>query len=584
VLKLVQPTRKLGLPANKGKGRAHVLTNKLNDYSTPFMGLVRSTTEKAQIQDPFDGFYTTHDGDFSVIAPPLPFEQLVAVGRGNSALNQCIDAYVVNIESYGYQLEYIGPDGKEKNVASQSQKQIAISFLDHPNGERTLREVREETRKDLEYIGNRFFEISRDLSGRIAWFDSLPGTTMRRTRKDKDATSYRMAMRGPDGKLTEKEWKKNFCRFVQISNTGKRVFFKEFGDPRPVDPTTGLVNSKLAIEDQATEVYHHALYAVGSTYGQPRWLGALPSMLGLRESELVNLNFFRENAIPAMAVLISGGALTDESFEKVTTLFNKGRGKEAMNKVLILEAAADDSVGNADQAPPVPRIDMKPMNDARQSDGLFQEYGTEARKKIQSAMRLPAIYTGQSEDYTKATAQAGQRIAETQVFFPERSFFDEFINHRVLPTLGVSLWRFKTMGPSVYDPDSLGTLLDRFGRHGAMTPNILIKIANQVLDVQIPNITDKWGDIPFNYTLAMVAAGSQIEGFEDVFSLINDAATPAAFGNDTPPASGAGAAPSGAKNSPNAGAKKQLANQLASISNDIINKVNDALGTQIEAD
>src|SRR3546814_7074809 len=54
-------------------------------------------------------------------------------------------------------------------------------------------------------------------------------------------------------------------------------------------------------------------------------------------------------------LLISGGALTEESFDKVSQLFNQARGRDAMNKVLILEAAADDSVGNADQAPPVPK-------------------------------------------------------------------------------------------------------------------------------------------------------------------------------------------------------------------------------------
>lgn len=576
------PTRKLNIKQKSGKATARVLRDKRNDHSSPYMGLVRSDTKKAQLSDPFTGFYTGST-DLSIIEPRNAFHKLVDIGKRNSALSQCIDAYVVNIESYGYQLEYTGQAGKEDKPAAQAEKNNAIMFLDNINGEKSLREIRENSRRDMEYTGNRFYEMGRDVAGRITFMDHVPAITMRKTRKDKEPTTYNMPIRSPDGKIVQRQWSKHFCRYVQISATGAKIYFKEFGDPRPIDPKTGKVNASLAIEDQATEIYHGMLYSPGEAYGVPRWIGALPAMLGLRESELVNLNFFRENAIPAMAVLISGGALTEESFDKVNSLFTQARGKDAMNKVLILEAAADDAVGNADQAPPVPKIDMKPMISERQSDGLFKDYETEAKRKVRSSMRLPAIFTGDSEEYTKATAQSGQRIAESQVFFPERSMFDDFMNRWVLPTLGITMWRFKTMGPTVYDPESLGTLIDRFGRHGAITPNILIKIANQVLDVQIPPAKGKWGDIPFTYTMGMVQNGAQIEDFEEIFAVINDASNPD-LNPDTGDTSGTGEnVDSGATNPANDNAKttaairRMLKRELHAVSNEIINKINDGL-------
>jgi capsid portal protein len=97
-----------------------------------------------------------------------------------------------------------------------------------------------------------------------------------------------------------------FRRYAQISpGTLERVYFKEFGDPRIIDPKTGEVAPDLPFEEQATEIYMDAQYIPGHLYGVPKWIGILPAILGSREAEEVNLNFFRENAIPAMAVLVS---------------------------------------------------------------------------------------------------------------------------------------------------------------------------------------------------------------------------------------------------------------------------------------
>lgn len=846
------------MPVRQGQARATVIRSKTNDASQPYMTLINKGDTPKQLADPFVGWYGQQPGStFTPIQPFYPFEMLVRAGRQNSTLNQCIEAYVVNIESYGYQLQYVGPPGKEKSADAKAQKGIAMRFLECPNGDISLKQVREETRKDLEYLGNRFFEIGESESNVPLWMNALPATTMRITQMDPAPTDYEVEVPTPDGYETV-TFSKRFRRFMQISSTGRRVYFKEFGDPRPIDPTNGQVNPALAIEDQATSVYWERLYMTGAEYGVPRWIGTLPVILGTRESELVNLNFFRENAIPAMAILISGGALTEESIDKVSNLLNGARGTAAMNRILVLEAAADNTVATTDQAPPAPKIEMKPMISERQSDGLFKEYEDSGKKKIRSSMRLPAVYTGDcysedtqfltqtgwklyrdikkgekvgtfnketgaveyqrpikyheydydgemvavkskcidalvtprhllvwrqyraagrnkknvwstdraevvenfrgamqnaielptaaifngtrksvriagrkydlrwlaefvgyfasegsfgtstgirlhqnegsiadkmraclngrvrwsenktrgnqvtftvsdrglkdwlaenvgtysynkripaifkdatvdavnaliqalydgdgsddtlsaegaftysttsrqladdlqalcvtrgltcsqrvhhyndgvrkdsyrlyvsprdtriirtdqhmtrvtykgkivcftvpnhtlitrrngkvllannTDEYTKASAQTGQRIAEGQVFMPERGRFDDFVNRRILAKLGVNLWKYKTMGPTTYDPDTLGTLLNQFAQNGAMTPNVLIKIANQVLDVQIHPITDAWGDIPFDYTLNAINGGLIVEGFEDIFASISD--------------------------------------------------------------
>lgn len=563
------------------RARVRNLTTKRNDGAAPFMDLVTKAGVPLKSVDVFDGRLNVEgDVELGIIEPEYEYKLILEAAKRNSALNQCIEAYKINMESYGYQLEYVGPPGKENKPAMQAQKNAAMAFLDNAGTDKSLRIMRENSRLDKEYLGDRYFEVGRDVLDRPSWLEHIPTMNLRRTKKDKVATEFEVRVRLPDGTIATQTKTKKFCRYVQASNNGAKVYFKELDDPRSIDPKTGKVNNSLAIEDQATEIWADTLYSPGSNYGVPRWIGALPDMLGLRESELVNLNFFRENAIPAMALLISGGALTEESFDKVNNIINAAKGKDAMNRIVILEAASDDSVGSTENAPPAPKIELKMLAGDRQNDGNWGDYQTAAKRKIRSAMRLPALYTGDTEEYTKATSQSGIRVAESQVFAPERTLFDEFVNNRLFPRLGITNWTFKSVGPAVYDPDTLSTMIDRFGRHGAMTPNILIKIANKVLDVQIPNVQDKWGDVPFTYTMGMVNSGMQLENFEDVFATINDAASLAAQANADATAeandNNTGSTPAN-DNPANAGAaaaKRMIRRELISMTDEIIERIN----------
>ena len=133
-----------------------------------------------------------------------------------------------------------------------------------------------------------------------------------------------------------------------------------------------------------------------------------------------------------------------------------------------------------------------------------------------------------STDYTKATAEAGQRMAEGQIFYPERTSFDDFINYKIFPTKGVTLWRCKSMGPTSYDPTDLATFIDKFSKNGALTPNVLIKLANQTLDVQIPQMKEPWADIPFTIITTAIQYGYEIVGLENYIKLIQEPVPPVA--------------------------------------------------------
>ena len=467
--------------------------------------------------------YSVIEGDIisnteiRIVEPIYSFKDLLKVGMASTILRQCVDSYKTNIESYGMELEYVGPEGQEKSRAAENEKaRIARILVSLTNDDRPLSRHREDSRVDLELLGGRCFEILRDAAGRVVGFDHVPTVTVRLTTKEKEYTEY-SAYDPVTGATVQ--MRRRFRRYVQIGDNGQKTWFKEYGDPRPINPKTGKVDTSLSIEEEATEIYYDALYFPGTPYGVVRWAGAIPSMLGSREAEMVNLNFFRDNAIPAMAVLVSGGALTEESFEKIENYIQGVRGAASMNRIVVMEAVNDymgNPAGAFDGSLPAPKVDIKPMLSERQHEGLFQNYIGDGERKARSAFRLPPIYIGSASEYNRASAFASMLTADQQIFVPERKAWDDMFHRIVLSTHGVKFWRVRSAGPGLQDPAEVAKIVTTLGKEGALTPNVAIKIANRYLDADIQPVMEEWGDLPFSIILEYVRNGDTIKGL-DIF-------------------------------------------------------------------
>lgn len=456
-----------------------------------------------------------HNDYIRILEPVYSYKDLIKIAMASTILRQCVDSYVTNIESYGQELEYIGPEGQENSRAAQNEKaRIQRIIAGLTNDERPIQKHREDSRIDKEILGARCFEILRDAAGRVVCFDHVPTVSIRVTSRERDYTTYTEYDAKAGVTVTKK---RRFRRYVQINEAGQKTFFKEYGDPRPINPKTGTVDYSLSIEEEATEIFYDALYFPGTPYGIPRWAGAIPSLLGSREAEMVNLNFFRDNAIPAMAVLVSGGALTEESFDKIDNYITGVRGAASMNRIVVMEAVSDGAEAAAiDGSLPAPKIDIKPMLSERQHEGLFKDYIGDSERKTRSTFRLPPIYIGSASEYNRASAFASMLTADQQIFVPERVSWDDMFDRVVLASHGVSNWRARSRGPGLQDPAEVSKVVTTLGKEGALTPNIAIKIANRYLDADIQPIMEEWGDIPFSVTAAYVANGDTIEGL-DIF-------------------------------------------------------------------
>jgi PBSX family phage portal protein len=468
---------------------------------------LKEYTEQQQLSDPFKNDYgdiSAGVGGVHILQPTYSFYSLMRMPLENSTLRQCIDAMVTNVDGHGHRLMYIGPEGAENSKPAQAEATALKSLLDYPNDEYGFQELRERVRRDYETLGFAYIEVGRDRRNRIVMLSHVPAHTMRKTTRDHDTVDVEVTL-PREGKRTAKI-KKRFRRYVQQIGT-RKVYFKEFGDPRRVDPQTGNIDDRMPLKSSATEILEISQYTPGSAYGLPRWFHQMPAILGSRQAELTNLDYFKENAVPAGIVFVSGGLLTDESVQALENHFRNARGRQAQNRIAVIEAGVDASLAADNGAMPVPRIEFKTLHGERQGDALFQDYEKNAATKVRTAFRLPPLYLGESTDYTYATAKTSFEVAEGQVFGPERHRFDTIMNSMILSTYNPAYWAFRTQGPRLAARDDMTKALAVFERVGALTPNVTIGLANEFFDLEIKPVNEPWGDYPFSLVSTMVQTG-----------------------------------------------------------------------------
>lgn len=475
-----------------------------------------------QVPDPFNNVIL-HDGAqiTSIIEPPFNPHALLRMPTENHMLRQCIDSMVTNTEGHGWRLEYIGPPDQQESDPAKLEKAKLEAFLSAPNPEHSVTETRERFRRDLETVGDGYYEMGRNADGTAAFVHHVPAHTVRLTQRDATETEF-VTWRLVEGAWTEVKAKRRFRRYVQVVGS-KRVYFKEFGDPRVIDPSTGQEKPELGADKGATEIIHGQLYTPGTPYGSPRWINQLPAIMGSRQAELTNLDYFRDNAVPAMIITVAGGEITQASLDEIEQHLSSVRGRSSFNRVAVIEAVGHEEAASNDGTVSPPTLEVKPLRSEQANDGRFLEYDKECAKKVRAAFRLPPIFVGQSEDYSHATAKSAYAVAESQVFGPERTRSDELWNAKVLATFQPVYWALRANPPRITDPQDVLSAVDSFDRAGALTPNVVIGLANEYFDLRIPTILHEWGNWPFSL-VGKIADKGTLVGLEAIIDPVREEA------------------------------------------------------------
>ena len=253
----------------------------------------------------------------------------------------------------------------------------------------------------------------------------------------------------------------------------------------------------------------------------PRWIGNLLAVLGSRQAEEVNFEYFENNTVPPLALLVAG-ELGDKTVERIQDfVHDEMRGRKGFSKMLVVEARPfeRESQGPGEKNTSTSTsLKFEHLSDAQQKDALFDNYDRTNREKVRSSFRLPPIFVGLTTDYTRATAQESREVAEEQVFGPERADHDFVINRLLFPAMGVRYWKYKSLPPTVDNAQSMASVLDVFCRCG-LTVREARDEMSRLLNHPLTQIDDdkagtegtpEWLDVPLSVYLGQLQHGGSV--------------------------------------------------------------------------
>ncbi|PEW64330.1 phage portal protein [Bacillus cereus] len=452
-----------------------------------------TATTKQIYKDPFDGMYQA-DG---IIQPPFNLKELKEIAEYSSILQQCIDAYTTNVACFGlapqYAIDYRAakPEIQKKADVEWERLRFFLKYLSFDEIPETLVKWALE---DREKTGNGYLEVLRDGKGEPCSIDYMDCEDVRVTTFTEPVEVKYAVM--VDNKPVVAEVPKMFRRFVQIRGT-KKVFFKEYGDPRFMNSTNGEFTDTHNGADEANEVIH---FKIGpGAYGKPRYLGHILSLYGARKAEELNFYYFKQGRHVPAAIVVENGQLTKQSFTQVQEYMKDIQGVGNAHKFLLLEAEGLDqkNLQGEEDVTPV-KVQIKSLAEMLQQDALFLEYDIKTRDKLRSAFRLPPLYTGESQDYNKATAETAKQVTEEQVFMPQRNVVAGKLTTAFCQSLELHYVSIGLKGPRASDPTEKARAIAPIIAGGGVVPNDLRDLAGEILGKELePLLYEGADDKPF---------------------------------------------------------------------------------------
>ena len=461
--------------------------------------------------------------DGTVVEPPYDPWSLVCTVEESDTLPALIDAVATNVSGYGVELVPLFPKRDPETgepvappAGAEAERETLELFLATCDPEHGFAGVIDLADRDRETVGWSTIEILRNKEGVVSALQHVRSYATR-LGKLSPQILVDVPVRAPSGEIvTVPRWRR-FRTIVQIVDDRRR-FFKQFGDPRHVNCNTGAVRppdgqpwvGTDGSSEEATEVLYQRIYAPHTDYGVPRWIGASPHVRAAREAGELIVRWFRNAPIGAKLLTVSGGALVPGSLKKLTKdIADMGVGSKNAFGLVAVEAEGQTSGDSMDDSRPVPpRLELADLayvipEHLYQGDGNLIDGG---RERVARMFRLPPLYLGASQDYSRAAVSTARAFAEEQVFVPLREkVWHRWFRAELLPALGINHWTIELRGASTTDDTEVAAAVDNFEK--AISPNAMIRAWNKLTGQDEQPITEPWGDRPVAVTLALLEQG-----------------------------------------------------------------------------
>ncbi|MHC5058260.1 MAG: phage portal protein, partial [Planctomycetota bacterium] len=186
----------------------------------------------------------------------------------------------------------------------------------------------------------------------------------------------------------------------------------------------------LQLGKRATEILHFAVYDPTSQYyGAPRYVPSATAIAGNRQSAIRNVSFFENDAVPRMALLVSGGRLTPDSMQQIEDfLRGKARGVDQAHRCMIIQVEPA-KVGFQQQSKVA--VELKPLTVGVTEDASFAQYRKDNDEEIREIFGMGQIFFT-SEGANRANAQVAREITNEQEFEPDRLAKEYIINQTIV--------------------------------------------------------------------------------------------------------------------------------------------------------
>lgn len=445
------------------------------------------------------------------IEPPVSLLGLKNLVEHSTILPQCIRAYKNNIAGFGIGVRYIDDEEETPEMAAEFERmQEVISCL---TTESDTKRIFEDAIEAREIYGIAYIEVIRNNDGEVSQVEFIRDTPSVRKTKPLDYQDVTYYHRGQP--IVRK---KRFRMYKQTAGD-HIVYYKEFGDLRLMDNRTGEylgTDGVLDAEYQANELLELPLGC--ATYGTVRWIGQILGVDGAWKAEKLNNNYFVNGRHTPLAIIVNGGTLTDESFEKLQDYMNEIRGENGQHAFLLLETESIESDA-AFEADKKPGVELKDLAGILQKDELFQDYMENNRRKVQSAFQLPDLYVAYTTDFNRATAQVAQEVTEKQVFQPERASLAWILNNKLLNGYQFKHVEAYFKAPDISNPEDLYKLMTIANAAGGLTPNKAKDLLYKSLGEVSEDYKGEWGEEPLARSKQMqngAASPNGVSSREDI--------------------------------------------------------------------
>ena len=174
------------------------------------------------------------------------------------------------------------------------------------------------------------------------------------------------------------------------------IYFREFGSSRDINKKTGQwSDTKLAVLERGNEIIHLIVNkAANSPYGVPRWINQVPSVIGSRGAEELNIDFFKSGGIPPAIVFIAGGYMGATVRKQLENIFNAPSNKSVRGAVVEVQPSG----GSIDKENK-PEIQVERFGESSKDDSMFETYDEKCERRTRKSFRLPPLFVGIYRDW-----------------------------------------------------------------------------------------------------------------------------------------------------------------------------------------